>query len=121
MASDDFKPTKTDSELFGKWQTYQHDKIDLFPPTFNELREVMHRDFPTLWSIAGGMMLHDHEMLLETLNAALDCNVNPLHHSLSEGCEIWLTKLLLLRRSGQSGIILADRAIDYHKEKGMLP
>lgn len=104
-----------------KWQLYEHDKIDLFPPVFNELREVLHRDFPTLWSIVGGMMIHDHELLLETLNAALDCNVNPLQHDLTEGCTIWLTKLLMLKRSGQSGIILADRATQMHYEKGMMP
>lgn len=83
-----------------------NENVQLFPEIFNELRTEMYNNFPTLWSIVGGMMVHDHENFIEYMNAATDSKVHPLTENLAEGCEVWLKKLKLMKRADASGVML---------------
>lgn len=89
-----------------QYDLYEHEKQYLFPREFNELRDKIYTEFPTLWKIVGGMMAHDHESFLEYMNAACDTNITAHTHSMEDSCVIWMKKLDLIRRSASSGIIL---------------
>lgn len=75
------------------------DKV-MMPQAFNQLRRTLHDDFPALWYIVGGMMVHDHERLIEYMNAALGTTVQPHTHDLEQGCIIWQKELDAIKRKG---------------------
>lgn len=64
----------------------------MFPPAFNQLRKVLYEEHQDLWQVCSGMMVHNHEYLLYTLNGALDTICTP-ELGIQLCCERWLKAL----------------------------
>ena len=88
---------------------YAHDRIELFAPSFNELRRMLVHEFPQLWHVVGGMMYHNHEMFVEYMNAACDTQFT-IFHGVDTCCTAWLKKLQELKSAQQQMIKLPSSA-----------
>lgn len=84
---------------------YEHPNIDLLPPELIQLRRKLVAEFPTLWSIVGGMLVHDHEHLVPYMNAATEETVT-FDVPISVACTRWIAALDRIKTMARSGIIL---------------
>lgn len=64
----------------------------MFPPAFNKLRETLYEEHHDIWLVVGGMMIHNHDMFISSMNDILDAICVP-EMGIEACCERWL-KLL---------------------------
>ena len=64
----------------------------MFPHEFNELRSKLFNEHYDLWQIVGGMMIYNHDLLFEHLNAELGTEAMP-YMGMNGACKVWLNAL----------------------------
>ena len=87
-------------------------KIFMFPPVYNDLREEMQRHWPELWSTVQWPMAWDAELFIELMNRKLDnvynnvsetatttATTTDIQQHIGHICKIFLTELR--RRRGE--------------------
>lgn len=64
----------------------------MFPPAFNKLREVLYEEHHDIWLVVGGMMIHNHDFFIHSMNNILETLVTP-SMGIEAACEHWIKAL----------------------------
>lgn len=68
----------------------------MFPREFNELRQALYEHHHDIWEVCGGMMIHNHDMLITSLDGILDTQATG---DMAKDCARWLKALELRPRT----------------------
>jgi hypothetical protein len=74
-----------------------HDKIYIFPESYNALRQEIYNYWPNLWSQVAWAMAFKAEDFVETMNNALDMKLQFDGNKVDATCQAYLNKLRELR------------------------
>lgn len=87
-------PTSSLLESLGtpKKTTFMEREVGMFPPAFNQLRNVLYEEHADLWEIVSGMMIHNHEYFIHSMNETLATICIP-ELGMQLCCERWLKAL----------------------------
>lgn len=81
-------------------------KIYMFPPAFNALREELHNHWPHLWEVTSWYMANRPEEFCGIMNAATELRVIFDSGAVNWMCDQWLRKLQKMRIERMPRIIL---------------
>lgn len=77
--------------------------LEMYPNSFNQLRKMLHDNFPDLFLRVGWAMANDHLLFIRLMNAATDTLCLP-ELGIDECCQRWLAALD--KKRGSQNIIL---------------
>lgn len=75
-------------------------KIYMFPPAFNALREELYKNWPTLWALVSYRMAYLPEEFAQMMNDATSLRVVFDSGAVNWMCNKWLYRLIEMRMKG---------------------